>query len=224
MPSDWVSLNQMGERPEDTWSLVVPPVAEKLHELFARYGHQNPLVRRALATRDGRAYRFSDVISREELHALDLYREVYAPLGLEHQLAFILPYEPPRLLGVALSRRREDFTDAERELINRVRPFLIQGYRNALEHAKLQVQPGVGALSRALRTAGLTPREADVVRLVALGRSNEDAGKALALSVRTIHKHLEHAFPKLGVSKRSEAAAIAWSLAEREASASLIGR
>lgn len=218
VPSDWVSLNEFGRQPEDVWSLVVPPVDEEIVELFARYGHQNPLVQRALATHDARAYRMSDVISRDEFHALDLYREVYARVGLEHQMAFTLPYEPPRLLGVALHRKRKDFTKDERELVNRARPFLIQGYRNAVEHTGLREQPGPGALTRALRAAGLTAREADAVRLVALGRSNADAGRMLGVSVRTVHKHLEHAFAKLDVPNRSEAAALAWSLAETDVS------
>jgi hypothetical protein len=72
--------------------------------------------------------RLSDVASRDEFRALEIYRELYGPLGLEHQIAFTLPQGPPRLLGVALSRRDRDFSDAERDLLGRARPFLIQGY------------------------------------------------------------------------------------------------
>jgi DNA-binding CsgD family transcriptional regulator len=63
-----------------------------------------------------------------------------------------------------------------------------------------------------LQAAGLTAREAQVVRLVALGSSNRDVAAALGVSDRTVGKHLEHAFRKLEVRTRSEAAARAWAL------------
>ena len=49
----------------------------------------------------------------------------------------------------------------------------------------------------------------EVLRLVAAGRSNADVAETLALSARTVQKHLENAYRKLGVSSRSEAARIA---------------
>lgn len=214
--SDWVSLNEFGPEPGDVWSLVVPPVGQEVHELFARYAYQNPLVQRATRTQDGRAYRISDVMSREDLHALDLYREVYARLRLEYQMAFTLPHEPPRLLGVALSRRDKDFTDEEREVVNRARPFLVQGYRNAVDYTGLHQGDGHSSMVPMLCSVGLTPREAEAMRLVALGRSNADVADELGLSVRTVQKHLEHAFGKLDVRNRSEASTRAWSLAERQ--------
>ena len=212
VPSDWVSLNQVSADPAEVWALVVPALDEETHEGFARYGHQNPLVRRALETRDSRAYRLSDVISQDDFHELDLYREVYSKIGLEHQLAFLLPFEPPRLLGVALSRKHNDFTEEERDVVERARPFLIQSYRNAIEHTRLVARTDAGTLLRALGGAGLTPREAEAMAQVALRRSNDDTAKALGLSVRTVHKHLERAFSKLGVHTRADAAAVAWSL------------
>ena len=71
-------------------------------------------------------------------HATALHREFYGPIGLEHQIAFVLEQAPDRVLAVALSRRHRDFTDAERELLDRARPFLIQAYRNAIEHTRLK--------------------------------------------------------------------------------------
>jgi DNA-binding CsgD family transcriptional regulator len=152
----------------------------------------------------------SDVISLEEFRALDLHREFYARHGVDHQMAFTLPHVPPRMMGIALSRCARDFSDDERDLLERARPFLIQGYRNAVSHTGLSAAADGGALLAGLRAAGLTPREADVMRLVALGRSNADAARELGVSVRTAQKHVEHAFAKLGVHTRSRAAAAAW--------------
>ena len=101
--------------------------------------HQNPIIRHAAETQDGRAYRISDFLSDSELRELDLYREVYGPLGnTNYQIAFTLPHTPGRILGIALSRGDEDYTDADRDLLNRARPALIQTFRNAIEHEALR--------------------------------------------------------------------------------------
>jgi DNA-binding CsgD family transcriptional regulator len=56
-----------------------------------------------------------------------------------------------------------------------------------------------------LRAAGLTKREAEVLELVALGLTNTLIALELALSERTIAKHLEHIYAKLGVANRTAA-------------------
>jgi DNA-binding CsgD family transcriptional regulator len=223
VPCDWISLNDIGPEPEDTVVLIEPPFPPEDHELFASLAHENPLIERFRRTGDGRAYRFSDVVTPQELHGLALYRQFYAGLGLEHQIAFTLPHPPTRLLGVALSRREHDFTDGERLLLDRSRPFLIQSYRAAIEHTRLEAElvrarratdpeADDSALILALAARHLTPREAQVTCWIALGRSNRAIAEALGLSDRTVEKHLERAYEKLGVKSRSEASALAWSL------------
>jgi DNA-binding CsgD family transcriptional regulator len=56
---------------------------------------------------------------------------------------------------------------------------------------------------------GLTAREAEVLTWITNGKSNRDIGTILALSPRTINKHLEHIHRKLGVENRTSAAAMA---------------
>jgi DNA-binding NarL/FixJ family response regulator len=56
-----------------------------------------------------------------------------------------------------------------------------------------------------LRGLGLTPREAAVMALVAEGRSDHEVADALVLSARTVQKHLEHVYAKLGVHSRTAA-------------------
>ncbi len=55
----------------------------------------------------------------------------------------------------------------------------------------------------------LTPRELDVIRLVAEGLSNKEIGQALSISPRTVNFHLDNLFSKLGVRSRTEAAIFA---------------
>ncbi|MFF4277247.1 AAA family ATPase [Streptomyces kronopolitis] len=63
-------------------------------------------------------------------------------------------------------------------------------------------EPAVAAL-------GLTPREREVLRLVADGRSNRQIADALFISPKTASVHVSHILAKLGVSGRGEAGAVA---------------
>jgi DNA-binding CsgD family transcriptional regulator len=56
--------------------------------------------------------------------------------------------------------------------------------------------------------AALTPRELDVLKLVAPRLSNQDIARRLVLSEHTVHRHLANILRKLGLSSR--AAAVAW--------------
>ncbi|WP_067142648.1 ATP-binding protein [Microtetraspora malaysiensis] len=59
----------------------------------------------------------------------------------------------------------------------------------------------------------LTPRELEVLRLVAQGRTNRDIAGELFISAKTVSVHVSNILPKLGVSTRGEAAAAAHRLA-----------
>ena len=54
----------------------------------------------------------------------------------------------------------------------------------------------------------LTPREQDVLAWLAKGKTNRDIADILGMSPRTVNKHLEHIFVKLGVETRTAAAAL----------------
>jgi DNA-binding CsgD family transcriptional regulator/tetratricopeptide (TPR) repeat protein len=56
---------------------------------------------------------------------------------------------------------------------------------------------------------GLTPREVDVLHLLAEGRSNGEIGRALFVTTKTASTHVSHILVKLGAANRIEAAAIA---------------
>ncbi|MBP0599415.1 response regulator transcription factor [Herbaspirillum sp. LeCh32-8] len=55
----------------------------------------------------------------------------------------------------------------------------------------------------------LTPRESDVLLWLGKGKTNRDIADILGMSPRTVNKHLEHIFVKLGVETRSAAAVLA---------------
>lgn len=57
---------------------------------------------------------------------------------------------------------------------------------------------------------GLSPRELEVLRLVASGQSNRDIAAALVISEHTVARHVQNIFTKLGVSSRTAAGAFAF--------------
>ena len=57
------------------------------------------------------------------------------------------------------------------------------------------------------RPDNLTPRESEILGWVARGKSNSSIAAILSIKVRTVEKHLEHVYEKLGVENRTAAAA-----------------
>lgn len=86
---------------------------------------------------------------------------------------------------------------------------LLRAVRTVAE-GKTYVDPVLAASAIAPSTAPrLTPREREVLRLLADGRSNEEIGKELFISPETVRGHVRKAMEKLGADTRTEAVALA---------------
>jgi DNA-binding CsgD family transcriptional regulator len=85
--------------------------------------------------------------------------------------------------------------------------FLMKGEHLALRAEHLSELP-------------LTGREREILPLVAAGKTNAEIGTVLAISGRTVQKHLEHIFQKLGVETRMAAAVRALTAADNRLTAS----
>ena len=109
------------------------------------------------------------------------------------------------VIGIALNRGRGDFTETERAVLGLLRgplmAALLRARNRRLAHLALNT-------IRPASLATLTDRETQVLELVALGRTNAAIAHALGVSPRTIAKHLEHIYRKLGVASRAAAAAL----------------
>jgi DNA-binding NarL/FixJ family response regulator len=66
---------------------------------------------------------------------------------------------------------------------------------------------GAGAPDWPGRTAGLTPRESEVLALLAAGHRNAEIAAALVITLDTVKTHLRTAYRKLGVTNRAQAVA-----------------
>lgn len=106
------------------------------------------------------------------------------------RLCVALPAPIGHRVGVAL-HRRDPFTAAEVAQLDEVLPV---------------VACAVAAAPRPVGAGALTARETAVLRSVAGGLSDKQAARALGVSPRTVGKHLEHIYAKLGVAGRTEAA------------------
>ncbi|HEX5192524.1 MAG TPA: LuxR C-terminal-related transcriptional regulator [Solirubrobacteraceae bacterium] len=82
--------------------------------------------------------------------------------------------------------------------------------RQEARAARLAAGCGAGGLTlvATMRTSGLTAREQQITRLVALGLSNAQIAERLSLSVRTVESHVYRATTKLGVRDRTALAAL----------------
>jgi DNA-binding response OmpR family regulator/DNA-binding CsgD family transcriptional regulator len=72
-----------------------------------------------------------------------------------------------------------------------------------------EVQQSSTATAALRERFGLTGRESDVLLWIANGKTNREIGQILDMSPRTVNKHLEQVFRKLGVENRTSAAALA---------------
>ncbi len=136
--------------------------------------------------------------ARQALPALRRACEEWHELGAPHDAA-----RARVLLALACRALGDDDTAA----------FELDAARTTF--ARLGASPDVARVDElrggagATETYGLTPRELEVLRLVAAGKSNREIAEALVISDHTARRHLQNIFAKLGVSSRAAATALA---------------
>jgi DNA-binding CsgD family transcriptional regulator len=176
--------------------------------VLAQLIHQHPLVKHFNTTMDGGARRISDFLSRTEFHRLGIYNEFYRHVSVEHQLAVQLPGTRGCLVGLALNRQSGEFSDADLELLDMLRGPLSLALARA--RARQRAQQALRDRGRA-ELGVLTSREVQILELVAVGRTSVAIGRVLDVSPRTVAKHLERIYRKLGVGNRAAAVSLAFS-------------
>jgi len=184
---------------------------------FDRHFDEHPLVRYHALRRGGDTHRISDSVPFARFRETALYNDYYRRVGLDHAMAVPLHVDQRLLVSFVLNRRRRDFSDRDRERLEMLRPNLgvlyhqsnwLQQARRALRTNARQWLPRYPSRRGELTVDArwrLTPREREILLWLARGKSDRDIAALLAISPRTVHKHLQHLYDKLGVENRTAA-------------------
>jgi DNA-binding CsgD family transcriptional regulator len=173
------------------------------------------LVRQAPPERIWRVETMSDYTPLKALKRRDVYDCVYGPIKINHFMVITVTASKHRRGVLLLDRDRGEFTDDERALGQLLIPPLARLFRSIRARERLAAR--VCDLERAVRetprrraspdgVGELTPRALEVLEHVAAGRTDREIAVLLYLSLRTVQKHLQHAYEKLGVTTRTAAA------------------
>ena len=136
--------------------------------------------------------KISDFYSARQWHGTGMYRDHFRG-QVEHEMMVCLPAGPGRSVRLIFFRGAgADFTERDRGLLALLRPHLHEAYR-------------VAERRRRGDTLELTPRQRELLHLVADGYTNAQIGRRLGLSEATVRKHLENIFARLRVTNRTAA-------------------
>lgn len=165
--------------------------------LSSAYDH--PAIRSYLRDPDDLSpRRLSDVTASLAWRNSHAYELLSGPMG-RHQLSLIVRLRPPSQgNGWTIGRTSQDFSDAELAVAGSVLPLLTTLDRLYDRSS----QPTGPAAHESLERAGLTPREGEMLILLAEGFTAEAIGQLRRISSGTVRKHLEHVYSKLGCHDR----------------------
>jgi DNA-binding CsgD family transcriptional regulator len=183
-----LSICHLASGKREVFGLPAGALSAEDRAAFDRHFHQHPLVR-FHAYQGGRVpQRISDSVPFEQFRRSALYNDYYRRIRIDHAIALPIYVRDGLLVSFVLNRTRRDFTDRERALLDLLKPHL-------------------AAIYRRINSVGqLTAREAEVLRWVGAGKSDAQIGAILRISARTVQKHLQNIYEKLGVESRTAAA------------------
>lgn len=187
---DWADVIAYADSDDIDW-------APGHEEALTAVSGQNPLRWDRWRSADG-AVRLSTVIGRRELERLGFYQSIMLRNGIRDTLKVWLPAIPGSVACVVLERCDSEFTPRDQDVLG-----VLQHHLSAFREQALSTK-----LPPTVDNLWLTAREAEVLTWAARGRTDHEVAQVLGTSPRTVDKHLEHAYEKLGVHSRAEALAL----------------
>jgi len=205
---DDITFQGMDSRQEENWFMQgFPPDTEDLDPALdealdqAHWQHYWDCLNCSYPDRTGdlrTVVKIADFYSARQWRSTGMYTEVYRPQDIKHELQLCLPRaagpdnQPGRTVRLYFFRLSgPDFSERDRAMLTLVRPHLFQAYLDA----ERRRDPG----------PGLTPRQTELLRLVADGHTNAQIARRLGLSEGTVRTHMENIFNRLQVSSRTAA-------------------
>lgn len=165
--------------------------------LFDRHFHEHPLVRDHGGNPGAVTRRIEDLVPQAQFRETPLYNEYYRAIRIDHAMAVPIHVDRRLLVSFVFNRSGRGFEQSERDALELIRPHLGNLYRLCAALGRSGWAPAAGWQ--------LTPREQDVLRWLAAGKTDRDIGRILEISPRTVHKHLQRIYEKLGVETRTAA-------------------
>ena len=154
--------------------------------------------------RDDEIVTLSTVIEPAEYRDGDHYKTVFGGSGVADILS--IPVGSGETLArVLVCRGREGFSDDEIDAARILQPVIAGCLRQTQVMEQLRSDP---LSEEAMRERGLTPREAQILSRLTSGATSRAVGQELDISVRTVEKHVQNIYARIGARNRSEAISI----------------
>jgi DNA-binding CsgD family transcriptional regulator len=187
---------------------------DEIHLLLDLDDH--PVKNHFASHRDQAAVRLSDLTTERDFRATRTWADLFKPRGVQRQLTIPTAFGRHGAgSGWTLNRSGSDFTDEDLRTASTVQPLLIALETSAHWHPDPDDARRLGAwgpwVSRAEADdpaaaardhAELTARETEVLTLVGTGLTAQAGAHRLRISVKTVRKHLEHIYDKIGKHDR----------------------
>jgi DNA-binding CsgD family transcriptional regulator len=207
---DWIAqaLQDVLECPSAAFSEVGPDgvrglgwpqtqlPTDMMTDVTRRNMERHPLIQHYLHSVDRRPLAVTDMMGLRSWRSSAVGSDIHAVMGFHDHLAIPLTSQPGTMRAFALGREDRGFTHQEREFVERLHPSLV-----VLDHHAQTAQ--------ASATSTLTRRETQVLAQIATGLTRQATARRLRISIRTVDKHLESIYRKLGVNSHIQAVLIA---------------
>jgi DNA-binding CsgD family transcriptional regulator len=162
----------------------------------------------------GTSTALTDLADPLSLRRLAIYVDYQQPHGINDQLMCIVHQGGRQGTVMSFNRERHGFSRRERAIVDLITPYLSQAVarqqhmatlRSAVHsanHHRIQISQAEPQL------ALLTAREREIVTHVVSGLTDRETSRNMAISPRTVHKHLESIYRKLAIGSRTSLIAL----------------
>jgi DNA-binding CsgD family transcriptional regulator len=181
-------------------------VTQEQQSLLVKLIPQNPMLpavshgARGLMT-------ITDFVTQREFERTGLYNEVWRPYNIRFEWA--IPLELRGNVVMVTVNRGSRFLPGEVQKLRLLSPHLAQAHLKAQTLARLQGCASEVPRPALLRNLGLTMQESHIMHWLIQGKRNSEIASILGSKTRTVQKHVQNIFNKLGVETRTAAALLA---------------
>lgn len=156
-------------------------------------------------TNESTVYKDSSMIVESIRTETEFYQFFLKPAGIPFGAGIVLArnQEVIAVFNMFRGENLGDFSEKDLYILNILKKHLENMVVNAVQTEKPE-DSEEKSLLKAVEDFSLSEREADVLRLIADGRSNNDISEQIHVSLSTVKKHVYNIFNKAGVNSRTQ--------------------